>query len=132
MDDAGGSVGRKRAKGEEDITSNVRNNNKVGRASGVDQKSKMQQICAASNSAEESEQQKSGGGGKEIISKPIDSNITTNTNASSASQAPKPDFIHVRARRGQATDSHSLAERVWSHHILHAQLPLPLVLIVST
>ncbi|KAJ1691435.1 hypothetical protein LUZ63_015590 [Rhynchospora breviuscula] len=25
---------------------------------------------------------------------------------------PKPDYIHVRARRGQATDSHSLAERV--------------------
>ncbi|KAG0486058.1 hypothetical protein HPP92_008153 [Vanilla planifolia] len=25
---------------------------------------------------------------------------------------PKKDFIHVRARRGQATDSHSLAERV--------------------
>nr|BAK00465.1 predicted protein [Hordeum vulgare subsp. vulgare] len=24
---------------------------------------------------------------------------------------PKQDFIHVRARRGQATDSHSLAER---------------------
>ncbi|KAB1207954.1 Transcription factor bHLH79 [Morella rubra] len=27
------------------------------------------------------------------------------------SEPPKPDFIHVRARRGQATDSHSLAER---------------------
>ncbi|XP_019448497.1 PREDICTED: transcription factor bHLH63-like isoform X2 [Lupinus angustifolius] len=27
-------------------------------------------------------------------------------------QNPKPDYIHVRARRGQATDSHSLAERV--------------------
>lgn len=27
-------------------------------------------------------------------------------------EAPKPDYIHVRARRGQATDSHSLAERV--------------------
>jgi len=29
-------------------------------------------------------------------------------------QTPKPklDYIHVRARRGQATDSHSLAERV--------------------
>lgn len=32
-------------------------------------------------------------------------------------QSPKPseppkDYIHVRARRGQATDSHSLAERV--------------------
>lgn len=24
----------------------------------------------------------------------------------------KPNYIHVRARRGQATDSHSLAERV--------------------
>ncbi|XP_077210040.1 transcription factor bHLH79-like isoform X2 [Tasmannia lanceolata] len=28
------------------------------------------------------------------------------------SGAPKQDYIHVRARRGQATDSHSLAERV--------------------
>lgn len=27
-------------------------------------------------------------------------------------EAPKPDYIHVRARRGQATDSHSLAERI--------------------
>ncbi|XP_009417149.1 transcription factor BHLH089-like isoform X2 [Musa acuminata AAA Group] len=28
------------------------------------------------------------------------------------SEPPKHDYIHVRARRGQATDSHSLAERV--------------------
>ncbi|CAM8906889.1 unnamed protein product [Rhodiola kirilowii] len=28
------------------------------------------------------------------------------------SEVTKPDYIHVRARRGQATDSHSLAERV--------------------
>lgn len=28
------------------------------------------------------------------------------------SDAPKQDYIHVRARRGQATNSHSLAERV--------------------
>lgn len=27
---------------------------------------------------------------------------------------PKGDYIHVRARRGQATNSHSLAERVSS------------------
>lgn len=27
-------------------------------------------------------------------------------------EPPKTDYIHVRARRGQATDSHSLAERV--------------------
>lgn len=33
-------------------------------------------------------------------------------NASKVSGSPKPDYIHVRARRGQATDSHSLAERV--------------------
>lgn len=30
---------------------------------------------------------------------------------SKASEVQKPDYIHVRARRGQATDSHSLAER---------------------
>lgn len=29
-----------------------------------------------------------------------------------ATEPPKQDYIHVRARRGQATDSHSLAERV--------------------
>lgn len=30
---------------------------------------------------------------------------------------PYKDFIHVRARRGQATDSHSLAERVSKKYI---------------
>ncbi|XP_015063422.1 transcription factor HBI1 [Solanum pennellii] len=30
---------------------------------------------------------------------------------SKTSEVQKPDYIHVRARRGQATDSHSLAER---------------------
>lgn len=32
--------------------------------------------------------------------------------AADTSSNSKPDYIHVRARRGQATDSHSLAERV--------------------
>ena len=32
--------------------------------------------------------------------------------SSKQSEPPKQDYIHVRARRGQATDSHSLAERV--------------------
>lgn len=36
----------------------------------------------------------------------------TSKQNSTTSQAQKPDYIHVRARRGQATDSHSLAERV--------------------
>ncbi|KAF5448828.1 hypothetical protein F2P56_029327 [Juglans regia] len=36
----------------------------------------------------------------------------TSRENSKASEVQKPDYIHVRARRGQATDSHSLAERV--------------------
>ncbi|KAJ3692498.1 hypothetical protein LUZ60_012848 [Juncus effusus] len=40
-------------------------------------------------------------------------NSKQNTKASENSTVnPKLDYIHVRARRGQATDSHSLAERV--------------------
>lgn len=45
------------------------------------------------------------------------SNLAIN-NKNSGKQAkevldpPKEDYIHVRARRGQATNSHSLAERV--------------------
>ncbi|CAN0900741.1 Transcription factor BHLH094 [Linum grandiflorum] len=42
-------------------------------------------------------------------------NETDSSNPAAAqskpSEPPKQDFIHVRARRGQATDSHSLAER---------------------
>ncbi|XP_012480334.1 transcription factor HBI1 isoform X2 [Gossypium raimondii] len=36
---------------------------------------------------------------------------------SKVSEVQKPDYIHVRARRGQATDSHSLAERFLSMEI---------------
>ena len=32
--------------------------------------------------------------------------------SSNSGEAPKENYIHVRARRGQATNSHSLAERV--------------------
>ena len=42
-----------------------------------------------------------------------------------AADEPPRDYVHVRARRGQATDSHSLAERVntlilLSPSLLHA------------
>lgn len=39
---------------------------------------------------------------------------------SESEEAPKDNFIHVRARRGQATNSHSLAERVTItyHHLM--------------
>lgn len=36
----------------------------------------------------------------------------TEQNAGESKPEPFKDYIHVRARRGQATDSHSLAERV--------------------
>lgn len=38
--------------------------------------------------------------------------------ANSKPPEPPKDYIHVRARRGQATDSHSLAERVSQFHLL--------------
>ncbi|XP_028080486.1 transcription factor bHLH63-like [Camellia sinensis] len=41
----------------------------------------------------------------------------TSKENSKVSEVQKPDYIHVRARRGQATDSHSLAERVRSKKI---------------
>nr|XP_043623863.1 transcription factor bHLH63-like [Erigeron canadensis] len=37
---------------------------------------------------------------------------TSSKDKSKVTEVQKPDYIHVRARRGQATDSHSLAERV--------------------
>lgn len=37
---------------------------------------------------------------------------STGKKADQPPEPPKQDYIHVRARRGQATDSHSLAERV--------------------
>ncbi|KAK8529101.1 hypothetical protein V6N12_059892 [Hibiscus sabdariffa] len=39
-------------------------------------------------------------------------NKTTGKQGTPASHPPKEEYIHVRARRGQATNSHSLAERV--------------------
>ncbi|XP_058745407.1 transcription factor bHLH62-like [Vicia villosa] len=47
-------------------------------------------------------------------SKKVATNAEEEKQNKSNSKAPEPlkDYIHVRARRGQATDSHSLAERV--------------------
>jgi hypothetical protein len=53
---------------------------------------------------------------------------------------PPTGYIHVRARRGQATDSHSLAERVHYSHFLWGPLvcyisknvPLPVSLLLSS
>lgn len=39
-------------------------------------------------------------------------NVNQKQNKDNSKPEPPKDYIHVRARRGQATDSHSLAERV--------------------
>ena len=39
-------------------------------------------------------------------------NSRENSSSKASEVVQKTDYIHVRARRGQATDSHSLAERV--------------------
>ena len=41
-------------------------------------------------------------------------NMAAEKHTKPSEQPNKQDYIHVRARRGQATDSHSLAERVIS------------------
>ena len=47
-------------------------------------------------------------------SKKTDANLAEEKQQKTNTNPPEPpkDYIHVRARRGQATDSHSLAERV--------------------
>ena len=41
----------------------------------------------------------------------------TSKENSKVTDVQKPDYIHVHARRGQATDSHSLAERVCGKYL---------------
>jgi hypothetical protein len=48
-------------------------------------------------------------------------------NSSKPAAEPPKDYVHVRARRGQATDSHSLAERVL---LLHFTLVLVLIFLL--
>ena len=50
------------------------------------------------------------------VKKEEETNIATEEDKKQDNKPPEPpkDYIHVRARRGQATDSHSLAERVSS------------------
>lgn len=62
-----------------------------------------------SNNAKRSKQEEKNGG--ETEKNTNDGAENQNKDNSKPPEPPK-DYIHVRARRGQATDSHSLAERV--------------------
>lgn len=50
--------------------------------------------------------------GKSNMSNTEATSETSKETSKEASEIQKLDYIHVRARRGQATDRHSLAERV--------------------
>ncbi|KAF8037212.1 hypothetical protein BT93_B0196 [Corymbia citriodora subsp. variegata] len=52
-----------------------------------------------------------GGSKAEVEANSVACNKSSAEQSAKPSEPPKQDYIHVRARRGQATDSHSLAER---------------------
>lgn len=69
----------------------------------------IEEECKDKRVTEEEEvEEEAGEENSEITMKTEMETSATNT----CSKVEKLDYIHVRARRGQATDSHSLAERV--------------------
>ncbi|KAK9107859.1 hypothetical protein Syun_023870 [Stephania yunnanensis] len=97
-----------------------------GRTGGGEAGRRRRDAAAAAHSEDESSKLASTSSGNELNesdakrSKPSESreeNGDANNNNKQGEQSfqptepPKQDYIHVRARRGQATDSHSLAER---------------------
>ncbi|TMW90180.1 hypothetical protein EJD97_016101 [Solanum chilense] len=82
------------------------NNNKAN-VSPLDKKRKSSEGSSSMTSAH-SKNEKQGDNGKK---KKINSKLVAKDEKKATEEAPT-GYIHVRARRGQATDSHSLAERV--------------------
>ncbi|XP_062177020.1 transcription factor bHLH63-like [Alnus glutinosa] len=70
-----------------------------------DSKDKRSKLCAEEGESKIAEQ-------TSVKDNNRETSADTSKENSKASEAQKLDYIHVRARRGQATDSHSLAERV--------------------
>lgn len=91
-----------RGKAKEDASSQPANHNKGAEADTDSnaKRSKMTEANAGDNQCGKIEERK--GSDKK----------SSDDKANQKSPEPPKDYIHVRARRGQATDSHSLAERV--------------------
>lgn len=70
-------------------------------------------VAPMSNSDCDGKRVKRQGSGEEILDSEIEpeANSSKSRKKNAKIEPPKQDYIHVRARRGQATDSHSLAER---------------------
>lgn len=80
-------------------------------AAGIDEtnakRSKTDEASGNDNDATKTKSEANGG------SKAAGDGNQKQTKDNSKPPEPPKDYIHVRARRGEATDSHSLAERVW-------------------
>nr|WAK86052.1 transcription factor bHLH6 [Nothapodytes nimmoniana] len=79
-----------------------------------DESAKGVSTSAAANSEFDNKRLKKMGSIDEICKSKADQEVSSGKPAeqnAKAAEPPKRDYIHVRARRGQATDSHSLAER---------------------
>ncbi|KAK9667375.1 hypothetical protein RND81_14G251700 [Saponaria officinalis] len=131
-------TGHSDVKGTENTTSELKLNAAIGRESFNKRKaeknqatpkvieaeinnSKRSKVCVTeeeSNTAEQysnrnsSQSKQKHNSSNKNVNKERETSGCTSKDNSKASEVQKPDYIHVRARRGQATDSHSLAERV--------------------
>ncbi|CDP03937.1 unnamed protein product [Coffea canephora] len=91
-----------RGKAKEDGSSQAANHNK-GAEADIDSSAKRSKMTEATASDDQ---------GVKIEERKGSDNKTGDDKANQRPPEPPKDYIHVRARRGQATDSHSLAERV--------------------
>ncbi|KAH9608845.1 hypothetical protein KSS87_004223 [Heliosperma pusillum] len=90
---------------EEVVESEEVNRSKRSKVNAAEEESKITE----QNSSQNKQQDISGNNDDK---KDKQTSACTSKDNSKASESQKQDYIHVRARRGQATDSHSLAERV--------------------
>ncbi|MCH95503.1 BHLH transcription factor, partial [Trifolium medium] len=99
---------------EEETVKKRKTDNKVD----LNSKDKRIKVCVEEGDSKIIEQRKGqkntkfNNGNKNKRENCEDNNNSKENSKGSEVQNQKPDYIHVRARRGQATDSHSLAERV--------------------
>ncbi|KAL7091174.1 hypothetical protein ACP275_12G089600 [Erythranthe tilingii] len=92
---AGGGKKRKRGGGQ---NSENEENNEAAKTASIETVKETEEIKRTSDQNPSSAGKSGGKNGKQ--------------GGSQSSDPPKEDYIHIRARRGQATNSHSLAERV--------------------
>ncbi|TKY67564.1 Transcription factor bHLH63 [Spatholobus suberectus] len=106
------SAAKNVASGKENAKKRKAQNSKVVAES--DNKDKRLKVSAEEGESKATEQTSKKNGKSDVNRNNGETSADTSKDNSKGSevQNQKPDYIHVRARRGQATDSHSLAERV--------------------